>query len=84
MAGIANIRTVNVARSLATGGSAIVTTNTSANHVRVIDVGYINRCPRRRSRGVAGIAGVGTINVSGALARGNDTVMATGAVTDDL
>lgn len=59
-------------------------TGACANDLRVIHISIHNRNPRRGSRLMAGIAGIGGIDVVGAFTTGNSTVVATDTTTHYL
>jgi hypothetical protein len=67
MTDIAIIRGCNVGGALATSSCAIVTADTSTDHLRVVNRRRCNRCPGSREFLMAGIAQIRGINVRGTL-----------------
>ena len=84
MAGITGITGSNVCRTSTTGNRALVTTEAGTNDMAMIDRSDGDRYPRCWSRCVAGIAGVGAVNMRSRLARRECTVMTTGTNTNNF
>lgn len=82
--GITRISGINMISALAGGYRSVMTTDTSADHLRVINIGSGHRRPWRRSRLMTGIARIGGINMVRALTRRHNAIMATDTGTDHL
>lgn len=82
--GITYIGGINMISALARRYRSVMTTDTSANHLRVINIGCSHRCPWRRSRLMTGIARIGGINMVRTLARRHNAIMTTDTGTDYL
>lgn len=63
VAGVTRIGAIDMVGRFSTGNRAVVTTGAGANHMAMIHRARLYWCPRCRSRLVAGITGVGRINV---------------------
>ena len=84
MAGITGITGSNVCRTSTTGNRALLTTEAGTNDMAMIHGSDSDRYPGRWSRCVAGIAGVGAVNMRSRLAGRESTVMTTGTNSNDL
>ena len=84
MAGITERGGIDMVGRLTTGGRAIVATGTGTDHMTMIDRTARHRCPRYRPGLMAGIAGVGTIDMVSWFATRRRTIMTTGTDTQYL
>ena len=82
MAGVAQIRAIDMTAALAAGSGAIMTRDTVANERGMIRCDAANRCPARCI--MAGIAFVGSGYVRGTLAGGDYAIVTTGTHANDL
>jgi len=81
---IARIRGIDMVGALAGRNRTIVTTDTRANDFVMVHCITRHGLPGCWARLMTRITGITGINMVGALARGDDTIMATNTGTDDL
>lgn len=84
MTSVADIRGVDMACTLARSNNPIVTTGAAANHLAMIHRRRNNRSPRGWPRLVAGITGIGRVNMVSVLSAGDCSVMTTDASPQHL
>ena len=85
MAGITQVTAVNMAGTLARGRAAIVATTAGSDYLIVVHSAGCHRAPGRELRlTMAGLAHIGTVDVSRALARSDGTIVTARTGSHDL
>jgi len=84
MAGITIVGGIGMVNRFTQCNRIIVATGASSNNLAMIHVGRLHRCPRYGPWLMAGIAGIGTVNVITRLATRDRSIMTTRTYADDL
>lgn len=84
MAGITHVAAINVGGRLAAGNHAIVTACTTADDMPMIDRTGGYRYPLHRTRLVAGVTGIGGVDVRRGFTRSDNAIVATGTYANNL
>ena len=79
MAGITNIRAVNVSRIFARDNGTVMANGTNTVDLRVVNCRCQHRTPQTRRGGMTGVAKITCVDVSGNLAACRNTIVTRGA-----